>query len=133
VRQNFDQGYSFLGSDYANRYHHWELDRVARVSESVTEERGERIEHNAPQLRYEVDELYVTFVQGRGRPVEVTCYRKIPQFLTVASSQIKDRIEQLQEPIWHFCHLLPGVAALCSWRQFLVVRYGRVVGRLPVP
>jgi hypothetical protein len=89
---------SLLCTTLANRYHYWELDRVSRVSESVAGERGERIEHNAPQMRYEVDEPYVTFVQDRGRPIEVTRYRKIPRFLTLASSQVKVNLQQMQEP-----------------------------------
>jgi hypothetical protein len=86
---------SLLCTTLANRYHHWEQDKVAKVTGTVA---GERIEHNAPQIRYEVQQPYVTFVQDQGRPVEVTRYQKIPRFLTLSSSQIKVTLEQVQDP-----------------------------------
>jgi hypothetical protein len=86
---------SLLCTTLANRYHHWEQNRVAKVTGTVA---GERIEHNAPQVRYEVQQPYITFVQDQGRPVEVTRYQKIPRFLTLSSSQIKVTLEQVQDP-----------------------------------
>jgi hypothetical protein len=86
---------SLLCTTLANRYHHWEQEKVTRVSETVS---GERIEHIAPQMRYIVEKPYVTFVQDQGRPVEVTRYEKVVRFLSLASSQAQVTLEQVQDP-----------------------------------
>lgn len=84
----------FLCTTLANRYHHWEQDRVSRVAQTVE---GDRLEHIAPQLRYLVEEPYTVWVQDRGRPVELIRTQKIPRFLTLAGSQIQVKLNQIQD------------------------------------
>ncbi|MBW4620300.1 MAG: hypothetical protein KME17_13225 [Cyanosarcina radialis HA8281-LM2] len=47
----------FFCSTLANRYHHWEQDKIAQAADTVA---GERVEQPAPQVRYSIEESYTT-------------------------------------------------------------------------
>lgn len=84
----------FLCSTLANRYHHWEQARVAKVAASVA---GDRLEQFAPQVRYVVKEPYTYDTQVKGKIVRVKATRDINRFLTVGGSQINVKLEQIKD------------------------------------
>ncbi|MGC9526733.1 MAG: hypothetical protein ACP5D7_14460 [Limnospira sp.] len=45
----------FLSSTLANRYHHWEQQKIAEIATQVS---GERLEQVASRVRYQVEETY---------------------------------------------------------------------------
>ncbi|MBD2041338.1 hypothetical protein [Microcoleus sp. FACHB-672] len=84
----------FLSSTLANRYHHWEQARVAKVAASVA---GDRLEQTAPQVRYVIQEPYTYDTQVEGKIVRVQKTRDINRFLTLAGSQIDVKIDQIKD------------------------------------
>lgn len=84
----------FLSSTLANRYHHWEQARVAKVAASVA---GDRLEQTAPQVRYVIQEPYTYDTQVEGKIVRVQKTRDINRFLTLAGSQIEVKIDQIKD------------------------------------
>lgn len=84
----------FLCSTLANRYHHWEQARVAKVAATVS---GDRLEQLAPQVRYVVKEPYTYDTQVKDKIVRVKATRDINRFLTVAGSQINVKLEQIKD------------------------------------
>jgi hypothetical protein len=84
-----------LCSTLANRYHHWEQDKLTLVANSVA---GERIEQSAPYLRYTVDEPYTAFTYVDGNPTEVERIRQVERFLTPSASQVNVDINQVTDP-----------------------------------
>ncbi|MDX2099357.1 MAG: hypothetical protein SFW36_16385 [Leptolyngbyaceae cyanobacterium bins.59] len=85
----------FVSSTLANRYHHWEQARIAKVTATVA---GDRLEQMAPQVRYEIEEPYTYDTQVDGKIVPVTRTRKVPRFLTLARSQIQVKLDQATDP-----------------------------------
>lgn len=85
----------FLCSTLGNRYHHWEQARVAQVAASVA---GDRLEQNAPQVRYVIEEPYTYDTQVEGRIVRVKATRPVNRFLTLAGSQIQVNLNQARNP-----------------------------------
>lgn len=85
----------FLCSTLANRYHHWEQAKVAKIAQSVA---GERIEQPAPQVRYQIEETYTYKNYIDGKYVDVQEKRKVDRFMALAGSQIEVKINQTQDP-----------------------------------
>ncbi len=85
----------FCFSTLANRYHHWEQDKIAQVANSVA---GERIEQPAPQLRYVIQKPYTTVTYINGKPTEVERLQDIDQFLPLSESQVEVQLEQTTDP-----------------------------------
>ena len=84
----------FLCSTLANRYHHWEQARVAKVAATVA---GDRLEQFAPQVRYVVKEPYTYDTQVKDKIVRVKATRDINRFLTVGGSEINVKLEQIKD------------------------------------
>jgi hypothetical protein len=85
----------FLCSTLANRYHHWEQARVAKVAERVV---GDRLEQPAPQVRYIIQEPYTYDAILRGKVVSVKKTRDVNRFLTLAGTQMEVKIDQFPDP-----------------------------------
>jgi hypothetical protein len=85
----------FLSSTLANRYHHWEQDKLAQVAGTVA---GERVEQLAPQVRYTVEEPYTTITYVDGKPTEVEKRQKVDRFLSPSSSQVEVKLAQTTDP-----------------------------------
>lgn len=85
----------FLCSTLANRYHHWEQDKIAQVAGSVA---GERIEQPAPFVRYTVQEPYREITYINGRPTEVERSRPVDRFLSPSTSQAEVKLAQTIDP-----------------------------------
>lgn len=81
----------FLTSTLSNRYHHWEQAKVAQVAESVA---GDKLEQNAPQVRYITEEPYTYTTQVNGKIVKVTDKQKVTRYLNLAGSKIEVKIDQ---------------------------------------
>lgn len=85
----------FLCSTLANRYHHWEQQKVAQVATTVA---GERLEQAAPQVRYQVEETYTNYRWVDNQQIEEEATRMVDRFLAIAASQIQVRIDQATDP-----------------------------------
>jgi hypothetical protein len=85
----------FLSSTLANRYHHWEQDKISRSADTVA---GERVEQPAPQVRYSVEESYTATVEIDGKPTEVEKQRQVDRFLPPSASQVDVKLTQLTDP-----------------------------------
>lgn len=85
----------FLCSTLANRYHHWEQDKLAQVASTVA---GDRVEQPAPQVRYTVEEPFTTITYVDGKPTEVEKRQKVDRFLSPSSSQVEVTITQATDP-----------------------------------
>lgn len=85
----------FLCSTLANRYHHWEQNKIAQVASSVA---GERVEQLTPQVRYFVEEPYREITYINGKPTEVEKRRKVDRFLSPSSSQAEVKLAQVIDP-----------------------------------
>ncbi len=85
----------FLCSTLANRYHHWEQQKVAQVATTVS---GERLEQAAPQIRYQIQETYTNYRWVDNQQIEEEATRMVDRFLAIASSQIQVRIDQATDP-----------------------------------
>ncbi|MGE5657005.1 MAG: hypothetical protein ACM37W_10345 [Actinomycetota bacterium] len=85
----------FLSSTLSNRYHHWEQARVAKVAESVA---GDRLEQQAPQVHYTVEEPYTYDTQVEGKIVRVQATRKVNRILAMSGSQIDVKLNQTTDP-----------------------------------
>ncbi|EAW38341.1 hypothetical protein [Lyngbya sp. PCC 8106] len=85
----------FLCSTLANRYHHWEQQKVAQVVTTVS---GERLEQAAPQVRYQVEETYTNYRWVDNQQIEEEATRKVDRFLAIAGSQIQVKIDQATDP-----------------------------------
>ncbi|WP_413172049.1 hypothetical protein [Anabaena azotica] len=81
----------FLTSTLSNRYHHWEQAKVAQIAESVA---GDKLEQNAPQIRYITEEPYTYTTQVNNRIVKVNDKQKVTRYLNLAGSQIQVKIDQ---------------------------------------
>ncbi|NEP52644.1 MAG: hypothetical protein F6K65_29110 [Moorea sp. SIO3C2] len=82
----------FLCSTLANRYHHWEQDRVVQVAQSVA---GLRLEQAAPQVRYVIEEPYTYTTTVKGKPVQIEDTRQVNRWLALSSSDIEVKIDQI--------------------------------------
>ncbi|MEL7035764.1 MAG: hypothetical protein AAFO04_09140 [Cyanobacteria bacterium J06592_8] len=85
----------FLCSTLANRYHHWEQQRVAQVATTVA---GERLEQAAPSVRYEIEETYTRYRWVDNQQVEEKATRLVNRFLALTSSQVQVSIDQTTDP-----------------------------------
>jgi hypothetical protein len=85
----------FLCTTLANRYHHWEQDKISKVASSVA---GERVEQPAPQVRYSIEEPFTTLTYVNGKPTEVEKLRKVDRFLAPSSAQAEVRLTQVTDP-----------------------------------
>ncbi len=85
----------FLCATLANRYHHWEQDKITQVASSVA---GERIEQPAPQVRYSIEEPFTTVTYIDGKPTEVEKRRKVDRFLSPSASQAEVKLAQAIDP-----------------------------------
>lgn len=85
----------FLCSTLANRYHHWERDKISRVAGSVA---GERVEHLAPLVRYSVEEPFTAITYIDGKPTEVEKRRQVDRFLAPSSTQAETTITLATDP-----------------------------------
>lgn len=85
----------YLCSTLANRYHNWEQARLAKAAFSVA---GERMEQPAPQVRYVIQEPYTYDTVVEDRVVRVQKTRPVNRFLTLSSSQIEVKIDQVGDP-----------------------------------
>jgi hypothetical protein len=85
----------FLCSTLANRYHHWEQNKISQVASSVA---GERVEHLSPQLRYIVEEPYTAVTYIDGRPTEVERVQEVPYFLFPSASEAEVTLTQVTDP-----------------------------------
>jgi len=85
----------FLCATLANRYHHWEQEKIAKVAGTVA---GERVEQVAPQVRYTVEEPYTTITYIDGKPTEVEKKQKVDRFLSPSASQIEVKLGQIPDP-----------------------------------
>ncbi|WP_413163752.1 hypothetical protein ACL6C3_30055 [Capilliphycus salinus ALCB114379] len=85
----------FLCSTLANRYHHWEQQKVAQVATTVA---GERLEQAPPQVRYEIEETYTRYRWVDNQQIEEQATQKVNRFLAIAGSQIQVRIDQATDP-----------------------------------
>lgn len=82
----------FLGcSTLANRYHHWEQAKVAKVVASVS---GDRLEQVTPQIRYIVEVPYKLNTEVDGKVVEVSKFRDENRFMAISGSQIQVKLDQ---------------------------------------
>ena len=84
----------FWCSTLANRYHHWEQQKVAQLASTVS---GDRLEQPAPRIRYVVEEPYVYYNWVDGRQVRVEETRKVDRFMTLSGSQIDVNINQTRD------------------------------------
>ncbi|MEB3338318.1 MAG: hypothetical protein VKJ46_12705 [Leptolyngbyaceae bacterium] len=85
----------FLCTTLSNRYHHWEQARVAQVAASVA---GDRLEQNAPQVRYVIEEPYTYDTQVDGKIVRVKNTRQVNRFLALTGSQVQVKLNQTKNP-----------------------------------
>ena len=85
----------FLCSTLANRYHHWEQDKIAQVAGSVA---GERVEQPAPLVRYTVNEPFTTVTYIDGKATEVEKQREVDRFLSPSESQVDVQLTQTTDP-----------------------------------
>ncbi|WP_204368658.1 hypothetical protein [Neosynechococcus sphagnicola] len=85
----------FLCSTLANRYHHWEQDKIAQVANSVA---GERVEQLAPQVHYTLEEPYTTITYIDGKPTEVERLRQVDRLLSPRTSQAEVKLTQVTDP-----------------------------------
>ena len=85
----------FLCSTLANRYHHWEQDKIGQVAGSVA---GERVEHLTPQVRYIVEEPFTTITYIDGKPTEVEKRQNVDRFLSPSASQAEVKLSQGTDP-----------------------------------
>lgn len=85
----------FLCSTIGNRYHHWEQARVAQVAESVA---GDRLEQQAPQIRYVIKEPYTYERYIDGKIIRVEDTREVNRFLKLTGSQIEVKLDQISDP-----------------------------------
>jgi hypothetical protein len=82
----------FLCSTLANRYHNWEQAKIIEVAATVS---GERLEQNAPKVRYTVERPYSYYTQVNGRLVKVEETQQENRYLAVKSSDIQVKIDQV--------------------------------------
>lgn len=82
----------YLCSTLANRYHHWEQDKIKQVATGVA---GERIEQLAPKVRYQIEEPYTYYTTVNNRLVEIKEKRKTDRYLALSASDIGVKIDQV--------------------------------------
>jgi hypothetical protein len=85
----------FLCSTLANRYHHWEQDKIAQTATTVA---GERVEQPAPQVSYKEEQLYRETVVINRRASQITKTRQIDRSLPPSTSQVEVKLTQLADP-----------------------------------
>lgn len=85
----------FFSSTLSNRYHHWEQARVAKVADSVA---GDRLEQQAPEVRYEIEQPYTYDTQVDGKIVRVQATQKVNRLMALSGSQIDVRLNQTTDP-----------------------------------
>lgn len=83
----------FLCSTLANRYHYWEQQRITQVAATVS---GDRLEQPAPKIRYTVKVPYSYLTQNEGKTIKVEDIREETRFIALKSSEIKVKIDRLQ-------------------------------------
>ena len=81
----------FLCSTLANRYHHWEQQRIQQVAATVA---GDRLEQATPKIRYTVLEPYTYYKWVDNKQVKVEDERTVSRYLAIASSKINVTINQ---------------------------------------
>jgi len=81
----------FLSSTLANRYHHWEQQRIQQVAATVA---GDRLEQATPRIRYTVVEPYTYYNWVDDKQVKVEDERTVDRYLTIAASKINVTINQ---------------------------------------
>jgi hypothetical protein len=85
----------FLCATLANRYHHWEQQKIIEVTTTVS---GERMEQNAPLLKYKTEEKYSYFTQVDDKMVKIEDTREVFKQLAVNSSEIDVQIAKIINP-----------------------------------
>jgi hypothetical protein len=81
----------FLCSTLANRYHHWEQQRVQQVAATVS---GDRLEQPVPRVRYTVVEPYIYYNWVDGKQVKVESEQIVNRYMAIAASNIDVTINQ---------------------------------------
>jgi hypothetical protein len=81
----------FLCSTLANRYHHWEQQRIAKIATTVA---GERLEQTAPRIRYEIEEPFTDYRYVDGKTIEIKSTHLVSRWMTLAGSKIEVKINQ---------------------------------------
>ncbi|MBD2543682.1 hypothetical protein [Planktothricoides raciborskii] len=81
----------FLCSTLANRYHHWEQQRVQQVAATVS---GDRLEQPVPKIRYTVVEPYFYYNWVDGKQVKVESEQIVNRYMAIAASNIDVTINQ---------------------------------------
>ena len=82
----------YLCSTLANRYHHWEQEKISQIAASVS---GERIEQVAPKIRYQIEEPYSYDTTVNNQLVRIQDKRKVDRYLAFSSSEIEVKIDQV--------------------------------------
>jgi hypothetical protein len=82
----------FLCSTLANRYHHWEQAKITEIAATVS---GERLEQNAPKIRYTVEVPYSYYTQIDGKLVKIEETQLDNRYLALKSSDIEVNIDQV--------------------------------------
>ncbi|MFM6355288.1 MAG: hypothetical protein ACKPH7_09880 [Planktothrix sp.] len=85
----------FLCSTLANRYHHWEQQRITQIATTVA---GERLEQTAPRIRYEIEEPFTDYRYVDGKTIEIKSTHLVSHWMTLAGSQIEVNINQTTSP-----------------------------------
>lgn len=85
----------FINSTLANRYHHWEQQKISEVATQV---HGERLEQLAPRMRYQVEESYTQYNWVDGEQVATEATRIVDRFVAISGSDIEVKINQTQDP-----------------------------------
>ena len=85
----------FLCSTLANRYHHWDQQRITQIATTVA---GERLEQTAPRIRYEIEEPFTDYRYVDGKTIEIKSTHLVSHWMTLAGSQIEVNINQTTSP-----------------------------------
>ncbi|MEO3703866.1 hypothetical protein [Trichormus azollae] len=80
----------FLTSTFAY-FQWWKQAKVGQVAESVAED---KLEQNAPQIRYITEEAYTYTTRVNGRIVKVNDKQKVTRYLNLVGLQIQVKIDQ---------------------------------------
>jgi hypothetical protein len=99
----------FLCATLANRYHHWEQQKIIDIVTTVS---GERMEQNAPIVKYKVEEKYSYLTQVDGKVIKVEDTREIFKQLAVDSSEIDVQIAKIVNPQDNSNHYKINFAAI---------------------
>lgn len=83
----------FTCSTLANRYHHWELAKIAEITKSVS---GQKLVQMSPNVYYFEDEPHTYQQWIDGKLVQQEGTRKQIRYLNVSSSDIKVKVDRIR-------------------------------------